>query len=42
MTCDGYDIIARNINLPSLEVGDWLLMLEWAVILMVLKALSME
>jgi len=26
MTCDGYDIIARNINLPSLEVGDWLLM----------------
>lgn len=27
MTCDGYDIIARNIPLPQgLAVGDWLVM----------------
>jgi hypothetical protein len=24
MTCDGYDIIARNAHIPELNVGDWL------------------
>lgn len=26
MTCDGYDIIARNIALPELQIGDWLVL----------------
>jgi diaminopimelate decarboxylase len=25
MTCDGYDIIARSIDMPSMNVGDWLI-----------------
>lgn len=24
MTCDGYDIIANNLPIPSLEMNDWL------------------
>lgn len=26
MTCDGYDIIANNIKVPEMEVGDWMMM----------------
>jgi len=26
MTCDGYDIIANNINVPEMNVGDWIFM----------------
>lgn len=25
MTCDGYDIIANNMNLPEMNVGDWII-----------------
>jgi hypothetical protein len=24
MTCDGYDVIANSINVPEMEVGDWI------------------
>lgn len=24
MTCDGYDIVARNAMMPELNIGDWL------------------
>jgi diaminopimelate decarboxylase len=24
MTCDGYDIIANNLNMPELNVNDWM------------------
>ena len=24
MTCDGIDVIARNISVPDLKIGDWL------------------
>jgi len=26
MTCDGYDVIVKNIKMPELEVGDWMIM----------------
>ena len=25
MTCDGYDIIVNSIDMPNMEVGDWLI-----------------
>lgn len=25
MTCDGYDIIANNMNLPEMNIGDWII-----------------
>jgi len=24
MTCDGIDVIARNIPIPNMKIGDWL------------------
>lgn len=26
MTCDGYDVIIKNIKMPELQVGDWIIM----------------
>jgi hypothetical protein len=26
MTCDGYDIIAKNLPMPNMQVGDWLVL----------------